>query len=158
MQDSEVKPPPGGRVVSTMLHPAAWGTVAGTEVGVADGADVDGTVVDGAVLALADRSAPADDCRLRWSEVGTADGDEEQPLAVTMRSAAESAAASRLGSTCPLTRARLGRRIGSGSDGTARDHPDRGHPRDRPAQAGPLPAIQGRTSRGRKTMPVAGLG
>jgi hypothetical protein len=40
MHDREVKPPPGGRVVSAKLQPGAWGTVAGTVVGVADGAVV----------------------------------------------------------------------------------------------------------------------
>jgi len=44
MQEREVKPPPGGRVVRARDHPGARGTVVGTVVGAADGPTV--VVVD----------------------------------------------------------------------------------------------------------------
>lgn len=104
MQASEVKPPPGGRMVRGAAQPGACGTVVGTVVGVADGTVVE--VVDGL--------APVVEGAVRRSAVGVAD-EEEQSVATTTRMRRESAASSRLGSTCPLTRARLGCRIGSGT-------------------------------------------
>ncbi len=47
--ESEVNPPPGGRVVSGVVHPGACTTGAGTVVGTADGRAV---VVAGAVVVV----------------------------------------------------------------------------------------------------------
>jgi hypothetical protein len=93
MQDSEVNPPPGGRVVSEPLQPGACSTGTGTVVGVADG----GVVVDGEAVvtgALA-RVDPL------WS-VGADDRGVEHPASVMIRAAQLDDAASRPFLTCPL--------------------------------------------------------
>jgi hypothetical protein len=73
MQDSEVKPPPGGSAVSAPLHPGVGTTGVGVVVGEADGGTVV-VVVDrgGRVEAVVDRVDP---CRLG---TGCAVDEEEQ--------------------------------------------------------------------------------
>jgi hypothetical protein len=102
-QASEVNPPPGGRVVRASVHPAAWGTVTGTVVGTTDGFVV--------VVVVVDRTGATVGAGVRWPAAGVAEDDEEQPAAVAIRAIRVSDATSRLGSTCPLTRARPARRI-----------------------------------------------
>jgi hypothetical protein len=66
MQETELKPPAGGRAVRTELHPATGTTGEGTVVGTADGVVVD--VVAGAVVV--DEGTVGLD---RWAAVGVAD-------------------------------------------------------------------------------------
>jgi hypothetical protein len=101
-QAREVNPPPGGSVVRARLHPAAWGTVTGTVVGVTDGS---------VVVVVVDRTGATVGAVGRCLAAGVADEEEEQPAAVATRAKRVNDASSRLGSTCPLTRARPGRRI-----------------------------------------------
>jgi hypothetical protein len=104
-QAREVKPPPGGSVVRARVHPAAWGTVTGTVVGTTDGLVVV-VVVDGVEATVG--------AGTRRPAAGVADEEDEQPAARAIRAIRAirvNDAHSRLGSTCPLTRARPGRRI-----------------------------------------------
>jgi len=96
MHDSEVNPPPGGRLVRDPVHPGAWTTGATTVVGVADGRVV---VVVGTVLVvgLVDTVAP-------WCVApGATDACVEQAAAVIINAAQDAPAANRLIATCPLT-------------------------------------------------------
>jgi hypothetical protein len=101
-QAREVNPPPGGSVVRARVHPAAWGTVTGTVVGTTDGF---------VVVVVVDRVGATVGAGVRWWAAGVAEEDEAQPAAVAIRATRVSDATSRLGSTCPLTRARPARRI-----------------------------------------------
>ncbi len=77
MQERDVNPPPGGRVVSVGLHPGACRVGMGTVVGTADG----GAVVAGAALVLV---SPVDGREDRWATAGAAEGDEQlQPMSTS---------------------------------------------------------------------------
>ena len=69
MHETEVKPPPGGRVVRGMLHPGMGGAGTGTVVGTAEGV---GVVVDvaGTTLVVGRGAGSV----ARWASVGVADG------------------------------------------------------------------------------------
>ncbi len=99
MQETEVKPPPGGRVVSEMLHPGVRGAGIGTVVGMAEGAPV---VVGAGATTLVVGVGRGGGSVTLWATAGAVEADPEQPQTAGISRAAPSPTANRLGATCPL--------------------------------------------------------
>ena len=164
MHETEVKPPPGGRVVRGMLHPGMRGAGTGTVVGTAEGV---GVVVDvaGTTLVVGRGAGSV----ARWASVGVAAGRPEHPQPTTASTAAPSASVSRLGATCPLL---PGSSCPIGLTDAPEYRPEPGEPGTigpgtaQPSSATPRPdwtqpsqpSQPSRSTSVRKTIPVRGLG